>query len=170
MKHKLSIISVLTLLCSTFNAYAACPKSVAGSYVVYGNKASPSVVSARGGLITFGAMTNNIGVLSGRNFIYNEISTNNGSTVTGGLELSEKRTPKYTYDGKCYGYVWQPADSDSSKLEVSFFFVSDSGAQIVIIDGPTDVVKDSSGNPITPLPTSWQTDIGDVGVVTLRKQ
>lgn len=115
-------------------------------------------------------MTNNIGVLSGRNFIYNEISTNNGSTVTGGLELSEKRTPKYTYDGKCYGYVWQPADSDSSKLEVSFFFVSDSGAQIVIIDGPTDVVKDSSGNPITPLPTSWQTDIGDVGVVTLRKQ
>jgi hypothetical protein len=143
---------------------------VAGSYVFYGNGASPSVVSARGGLITFGPMTNNIGVVSGRNLIYNEISTNNGSTVTGDLELSEKGTPKYTYDGKCFGYVWQTADSDSSKLEVSFFFVSDSGAQIVIIDGPPDVVKNSAGNPMLPLPSSWQTEIGDVGVVTLRKQ
>jgi hypothetical protein len=169
MKHKLVAISALTLLCSTFNAYAACPKSVAGSYVVYGNKASPSIVSARGGLITFGAMTNNTGVISSQIFIYNEISTNSGSTVTGELDLFQTG-PKYTYDGKCYGYVWQPADSDSSKLEVSFFFVSDSGAQIVVIDGPTDVVKNSAGNPITPLPTSWQTEIGDVGVVTLRKQ
>lgn len=170
MKHKLVAISAIALLCSTFNTYAACPKSVAGSYVVYGNKASPSIVSVRGGLITFGAMANNVGVISGQNFIYNEISTNSGSTVTGELRPSATGGPKYTYDGKCYGYVWQPADSDSSKLEVSFFFVSDSGAQIVIIDGPTDVVKNSSGNPITPLPTSWQTDIGDVGVVTLRKQ
>ena len=169
MKHKLVAISALALLSSTFNAHAACPKSVAGSYVVYGNKTSPRIVSVRGGLITFGAMTNNIGLISSQIFISNEISTDSGSTVTG--ELAPPQTgPKYTYDGKCSGYVWQTADSDSSKLEVSFFFVSDSGAQIVIIDGPTDVVKDSSGNPITPLPTSWQTDIGDVGVVTLRKQ
>ena len=152
-------------------AQAACPKSVAGNYVVYGNKASPSIVSARGGLITFSAMTNNIGVISSQIFISNEISTDSSSTVTGELQLSEKGTPKYTYDGKCFGYVWQTADSDSSKLEVSFFFVSDSGAQIVLIDGPTDVVKNSAGNPITPLPTSWQTtDIGDVDVLTLRKQ
>ena len=96
MKHKLVAISALALLCSTFNAYAACPKSVAGSYVVYGNKASPSVVSARVGLITFGAMTNNIGVVSGRNLTYNEISTNSGSTVTGDLAPSQTG-PKYTY-------------------------------------------------------------------------
>jgi len=152
-------------------AQAACPKSVAGNYVVYGNKASPSIVSARGGLITFSAMTNNIGVISSQIFISNEISTDSSSTVTGKLAPSQAG-PKYTYDGKCFGYVWQPADSDdSSKLKVSFFFVSDSGAQIVLIDGPTDVVKNSAGTPITPLPTSWQTtDIGDVGVITLRKQ
>jgi hypothetical protein len=115
-------------------------------------------------------MTNNIGVISSQIFISNEISTDSSSTVTGELQLAATGGPKYTYDGKCYGYVWQPADSDSSKLEVSFFFVSDSGAQIVAIDGPTDVVKNSAGNPITPLPTSWQTNISDVGVVTLRKQ
>jgi len=168
MKHKLVAISALALLSSTFNAYAACPKSVAGSYVLYGNKSGDNYVSSRGGLITFGPTTNSIGSVTGQVFVYSEIGTGSGS-VTGELQLAQSG-PKYTYDGKCFGYLWQPSDSDKTKLQIDFFFVSDSGTQIIIIDGPNDISQNSAGNPLTPLPSTWEAASTQTGVTTLRKQ
>jgi len=36
-------------------AEAACPRSIAGNYVLYGTQSSPTVVSGRAGLVTLGA-------------------------------------------------------------------------------------------------------------------
>jgi len=175
MKHKLVAISALVFAClPPLTAQAACPKSVAGSYVYYGNKASPSRVFLPGGMATFGTLTNAIGIISSLYSIRNVISSDSPA-VRGSLKIGATGSSKYTYDGKCFGYLWGPSDSDSSKLEISYFFVSDSGMQIVLFDGPTGIAKDSSGNPQQPLPTTWandiiQTGIEEVGVIILRKQ
>lgn len=150
-------------------AEAACPKSIAGSYIVYGSKSSPTLVSGRGGVVTLGALSSGVGSVSSAVFIYNDIVSGSDS-VSGEMSPAVPNAARYTYDGRCQGYVWQTDEEDSSKLQVDFLFVSDSGAQIVIVDGPTGVAKNSAGNPVTPLPTSWQNPSGQTGVIVLRKQ
>jgi len=150
-------------------AEAACPKSIAGSYIIYGTKSSPTIVSGRAGLLTLGAPSSGVGFVSSVTFIYNDIVSGSDS-VSGETSPAAQNAARYTYDGRCQGYVWQTDEEDPSKLQVDFLLVSDSGAQIVIVDGPTGVAKNSAGNPVTPLPTSWQNSSGQTGVLTLRKQ
>ena len=163
----LRLVSLIAL-CLPLLAEAACPRSISGNYVAYGTKSSPTLVSARGGLVTFGALSSGVGSVSGASFLYNDITVD--SNVVSGEFDAVGNTVRYTYDGRCQGYVWQTDEEDPSKLQVEFLFVSDSGAQIVILDGPRGVAKNSAGNPVTPLPSTWQNSSGQTGVTTLRKQ
>jgi len=163
----LRLISLLAL-CLPVVAEAACPRSISGNYVAYGTKSSPTLVSARGGLVTFGALSSGVGAVSGTGFVYSEIAVD-GNVVSGELG-AVGNILRYTYDGRCQGYAWQTDEGDPSKLQVDFLFVSDSGAQIVIVDGPMGVARNSAGNPVTPLPSTWQNSSGQTGVITLRKQ
>ena len=162
----LRLVSLIAL-CLPLLAEAACPRSISGNYVAYGTKSSPTLVSSSGGLVTFGTLSSGVGTVSGTVFVYNEIAVD-GNVVSGELG-AVGNTLRYTYDGRCQGYAWEN-DEDPSKLQVDFLFVSDSGAQIVVVEGPRGVAKNSAGNPVTPLPSTWQNSSGQTGVLTLRKQ
>lgn len=159
----------LFVLALPLAAEAACPKSIAGNYVIHGTKSSPTLVSGRAGTLSLGAVASGVGSVSPGAFVYNDIVSGSDS-VSGEMSPAVPNAARYTYDGRCQGYVWQTDEEDPSKLQVDFLFVSDSGAQIVIVDGPTGVAKNSAGNPVTPLPTSWQNPSGQTGVLNLRKQ
>ena len=164
MFRKLIIVAILLF---PVLAEAACPRSIAGRYVIYGGKVGPTLSSARAGLITVSPLSGSIGTITVGRFVYNEVGS-------AGAPLTGESSPggdiiRYTYDGNCFGYVWQQDENDSSKVEVEFLFVSDSGAQIVLIEGPI-VQKDSAGNPVLPLPTRWEQPEQDSGVVVFRKQ
>jgi hypothetical protein len=147
---------------------AACPRNIAGSYVAYGTKSGSTQISARAGLLTLGTLSSGVGSISTSGFVYNDITDDR--VVSGESEPPMPNVVRYTYDGRCQGYVWQTDENDPSKLQVDFFFVSDSGAQIVLVEGPTGVAKNAAGNPVTPLPASWQNSSGQTGLIILRKQ
>jgi len=146
---------------------AACPRSIAGRYVLYGGKVGPNLSSARAGMITASPLSGSIGTITVGRFVYNEVGST-GAALIGELSPGGDII-RYTYDGNCFGYVWYQDENDSSKVEVEFLFVSDSGAQMVLIEGPIGQ-KDSAGNPGLPLPTRWEQPEQGSGVVVFRKQ
>ena len=160
--------TIVTLALLAPLAAHACPKSLVGNYVVYGTKSSPSWNDARAGLVSVGPISGGVGSITAQSFVYSGSGTD--GSHSGDRNEVAGIAARYTYDGKCAGYLWQPDEDDDSKLQVQFFYVSDKGAQIVLIDGPTGVAKNSAGNPVLPLPTEWENRDSESGITIFRKQ
>lgn len=149
-------------------AYAACPKSIAGSYVTYGAKSNPDSANAQAALATFGPIPRGgYGAVSFDKAAYSEVDGN--GSLSGKYFSETISVGRYYYDGKCFGYFWTATSgSGGATLDLNFLYVSDGGAQIVVTFGPRGVAKDSAGNPLG-IPNEWS-DGGNPGFSILRKQ